>query len=32
MGDFSKAMAVYTWHEMKDVLHACRSRNGNYRM
>ena len=25
-------MAVYTWHEMKDVLHARRSRNGNYRM
>ena len=32
MGDISKAMAVYTWHEMKDVLRARRSRNGHYRM
>jgi len=25
-------MAVYTWHEMKVLLRAHRSRNGHYRM
>jgi len=25
-------MAMYTWHEMKDVLYAYKSRNGNHRI